>query len=58
MAYTDDLEQRFIKKGKGPLDIYPQEEKQREVCHFKNPGNLLNIHFSKIISRTNLALNL
>jgi hypothetical protein len=29
----DDLDQRLIKKGKGPMDIYPQEEKQKEVYH-------------------------
>ncbi len=33
MAYMmDDVDQRSVKKGKfGPLDVYPQEEKQKEV---------------------------
>jgi hypothetical protein len=32
MAYLDDIDQRQVKKGKfGPLDVFPQEEKQREV---------------------------
>lgn len=33
MAYMmDDIDQRLVKRGKfGPLDIYPQEDKQKEV---------------------------
>ncbi len=32
MAYLDDFELKQLKKGKfGPLDVYPQEEKQKEV---------------------------
>jgi len=33
MAYMmDEVDQKSVKKGKfGPLDVYPQEEKQREV---------------------------
>ena len=28
----EDIEQRLVKRGKfGPLDVYPQEEKQKEV---------------------------
>jgi hypothetical protein len=31
MAYLDDIDQRQVKRGKfGPLDVYPQEERQRE----------------------------
>jgi hypothetical protein len=31
MAYMDDVDIRNVKKGKfGPLDVYPQEEKQKE----------------------------
>jgi hypothetical protein len=34
MAYLDDIDQRLVKKGKfGPLDVYPQEEKQKEVSN-------------------------
>jgi hypothetical protein len=36
MAYLDDIDQRLVKKGKfGPLDVFPQEDKQREVCKKK-----------------------
>ncbi len=32
MSYFDDIDQRQLKRGKfGPLDVYPQEEKQKEV---------------------------
>jgi hypothetical protein len=31
MAYLDDIDQRFVRRGRfGPLDVYPQEERQRE----------------------------
>lgn len=31
MAYMDDIEQRHLKRGKfGPLDVYPQEDRQKE----------------------------
>lgn len=34
MAYLDDVDQRQVKRGKfGALDVYPQEEKQREVSY-------------------------
>jgi hypothetical protein len=32
MSYFDDIDQRQLKRGKfGPLDVYPQEDKQKEV---------------------------
>ena len=32
MAYLDDIDQRQFKKGRfGPLDVFQQEEKQKEV---------------------------
>jgi hypothetical protein len=32
MAYVEDIDIKSVKKGKfGPLDVYPQEEKQKEV---------------------------
>ena len=32
MSYAEDIDTKSVKKGKfGPLDVYPQEEKQREV---------------------------
>ena len=32
MAYMDDIEQKHVKRGKfGPLDVYPQEDRQKEV---------------------------
>lgn len=31
MAYLDDIDQRIVKRSKfGPLDVYPQEERQKE----------------------------
>jgi hypothetical protein len=34
MAYLDDIDQRLVKRGKfGPLDVYPQEERQKEVSN-------------------------
>ena len=36
MAYTEDFELKHLKRGKfGPLDVYPQEEKQKEVSEKK-----------------------
>ena len=35
MAYMDDIEQKHVKRGKfGPLDVYPQEDRQKEVCSY------------------------
>ncbi len=32
MAYIEDSESKHVKRGKfGPLDLYPQEDKQKEV---------------------------
>lgn len=31
MAYLDDIDQRSVRRGRfGPLDVYPQEERQKE----------------------------
>lgn len=37
MAFSiDDVDLKHLKKGKfGPLDIYPQEEKQKEVWYIE-----------------------
>ena len=32
MAYLEDLEYKAVKRNKfGPIDVYPQEERQKEV---------------------------
>ena len=32
MAYLDDVEYKAVKRNKfGPIDVYPQEERQKEV---------------------------
>lgn len=45
MAFAmDDYDLKHLKKGKfGPLDVYPQEEKQKEVRHFSFTINLINV---------------
>ena len=42
MAYLDDIDQRLVKKGKfGLLDVFPQEDKQREVSANQSIFNLI-----------------
>jgi hypothetical protein len=57
MAYIDDFEIKHLKKGKfGPLDVYPQEEKQKEVettLKYNKELNMNNKFKYSTIFRTN-----